>query len=1074
MSIQAIDRTSVHRLTSGQVVIDLQTAVKELVENALDAGATSISVKFREHGLEEIQVEDNGRGIEKEDWPGLALKHHTSKLTSFDDLATVSTLGFRGEALSSLCGVATLSMTTSTSPTLPLGTALAFTPAGDCIVGGKVPRSRGTTVKVERLFEQLPVRRKELDKNAKREMGKAVEMVQAYALIKTGVRFEVRNLVKSKSQVLLHTPISTTLRANFSNLFAPKSLPSLLDLDITLEVPTEKTVIKRLEGASESSTTVRVKGLISKPSAPHGRPAGNRQFYYINGRPFAPAKVTKAVNECYKSFNANQFPTVVADFQLAPDAYDVNVSPDKRTIFLHSEGNLITCLKEALARFFEPEKGTFAMQAIGPAQSTLATGANLAIKSEDEDPGAAEPDLEPPRKKRRDENGSPVASTPASSRTRASSNAVSRSPSVVIEVTNPIPPLRDEEVFLPEPPARFYGEEGSSEDAKPVVVDVPVADLPQSPAAVVSGDEGAHPAPLFRRNESPTPRPPPLRGSSPLVDPDDQLEESAAPTRSAMSGPAPRLAQTKLTFLGGENNQARNSRGKNRPPFSTRPASSTGESSTGRMQGLLRQFLHGAPRSEAIDDIAADIDELDDDDVEGRQAVSDIEEGGNPDRDNLPVGSSSPLLASPTGDLEALDSVRNDERDLVHCSEGMHDETGSSAPDALSDQPEDIVMDVGDSFSAVSATPDRPAPAVDHATDVDDVVEEEADDLEIIEASCACVHGSLGSDAEVEVLSPAPAAPDPTPPAVTALPFGAAPSEVVGTLVAADAQVAFDFGKLEQLWSASSPSSSAPRTSVAAEAPVPLEQEALAGAGIEERDDAAEATLSRVVSKADFDAMQVVGQFNLGFIIARRRVEAKVDVSGHELHDDLFIVDQHASDEKYNFERLQAETVIQSQRLLAPRVLNLPSADEITAMEHVDVLRLNGFDVQIDEDAGVGERVKLTAQPVSRDTVFDVGDLEELVELIATSGGSEVARPTKARRMFASRACRKSVMIGKALNHKQMTTILQHMGQMEQPWACPHGRPTMRWLASVGCGRAAAAAAACGDLRKTLEVLLLQ
>ncbi|KWU43746.1 DNA mismatch repair protein MutL, partial [Rhodotorula sp. JG-1b] len=343
----AIDRTSVHRLTSGQVIIDLQTAVKELVENALDAGATTISVKFREHGLDEIEVEDNGRGIEKEDWPGLALKHHTSKLTSFDDLASVSTLGFRGEALSSLCGVATLSITTCTSPTLPLGTALSFTSAGELRIGSKrVSRSRGTTVKVEKLFENLPVRRKELSKNAKREMGKAIEMVQAYALINLGVRFEVRNIVKGKSQVLLQTPISTTLRANFSNLFAPKSLASLLDLDLTLEVPTEKTVMKRLEeGAVESSTTVRVKGLISKPSAPHGRPAGNRQFYYINGRPFAPVKVAKAVNESYKSFNANQFPTVVADFQLAPDAYDVNVSPDKRTIFLHSEGNLIACLK---------------------------------------------------------------------------------------------------------------------------------------------------------------------------------------------------------------------------------------------------------------------------------------------------------------------------------------------------------------------------------------------------------------------------------------------------------------------------------------------------------------------------------------------------------------------------------------------------------------------------------------------------------------------------------------------------------------------------------------------------------
>lgn len=126
----------------------------------------------------------------------------------------------------------------------------------------------------------------------------------------------------------------------------------------------------------------------------------------------------------------------------------------------------------------------------------------------------------------------------------------------------------------------------------------------------------------------------------------------------------------------------------------------------------------------------------------------------------------------------------------------------------------------------------------------------------------------------------------------------------------------------------------------------------------------------------------------------------------------------------------------------SPRTLNLPSADEIVAMDNLDVLRLNGYDVLIDEDADVGERVKLIAQPVSKDTVFDVGgtsfsefalacraeaplstDFEELVDLIGTRSGGEVVRPSKARRMFASRACRKSVMIGKALNAKQMTTV---------------------------------------------------
>lgn len=178
----------------------------------------------------------------------------------------------------------------------------------------------------------------------------------------------------------------------------------------------------------------------------------------------------------------------------------------------------------------------------------------------------------------------------------------------------------------------------------------------------------------------------------------------------------------------------------------------------------------------------------------------------------------------------------------------------------------------------------------------------------------------------------------------------------------------------------------------------------------------------------------------------------------------------------------------------SPRALGLPSHDEITAMEHVEMLRLNGFELQIDDEAAVGERVKLVAQPVSKDTVFGVSgkspallpharpseslltscwaaDLEELLDRINGAAAGEVVRPSKARKMFASRACRKSVMIGKALNTSQMTAVVRHMGTMDQPWVswslrfvagrvadilplwrrcppqnCPHGRPTMRWV----------------------------
>ena len=101
-SIQVIDRRSVHQICSGQVILTLSTAVKELVENSLDAGSTNVEVKLKDYGSESIEVIDNGSGIHPKDYEAIALKHYTSKLKEFSDLTLVETFGFRGEALSSL------------------------------------------------------------------------------------------------------------------------------------------------------------------------------------------------------------------------------------------------------------------------------------------------------------------------------------------------------------------------------------------------------------------------------------------------------------------------------------------------------------------------------------------------------------------------------------------------------------------------------------------------------------------------------------------------------------------------------------------------------------------------------------------------------------------------------------------------------------------------------------------------------------------------------------------------------------------------------------------------------------
>lgn len=205
----------------------------------------------------------------------------------------------------------------------------------------------------------------------------------------------------------------------------------------------------------------------------------------------------------------------------------------------------------------------------------------------------------------------------------------------------------------------------------------------------------------------------------------------------------------------------------------------------------------------------------------------------------------------------------------------------------------------------------------------------------------------------------------------------------------------------------------------------------------------AEEELTRVIDKKDFDYMRIIGQFNRGFVITRLR---RRNV-GVPRVDDLFIVDQHAADEKYNFESLQQSTSIKSQKLLRPQPIELTSAEELTVVDNLQVLRENGFDIVVREDAapGSGNRIQLVSQPISKDTVFDMNgknhipclnfnliwtnvipgviDLTELLHLIQEKSGNQMVRCSKARAMFAMRACRKSVMIGMPLTTKQMITV---------------------------------------------------
>ncbi|KAH0537727.1 hypothetical protein KQX54_000189 [Cotesia glomerata] len=191
--------------------------------------------------------------------------------------------------------------------------------------------------------------------------------------------------------------------------------------------------------------------------------------------------------------------------------------------------------------------------------------------------------------------------------------------------------------------------------------------------------------------------------------------------------------------------------------------------------------------------------------------------------------------------------------------------------------------------------------------------------------------------------------------------------------------------------------------------------------------------------------MKIIGQFNLGFIIT-------------QLDGDLFLIDQHASDEKFKFEKLNSETKLKTQKLVIPKPLNLTAVNETILLEHQEFFHANGFSFDVNEYDQVGKRIKLIGMPVSGYWQFGQTDIEELIFLIKEGDPEgvnsnllegKILRPSRIRQMLASRACRSAVMIGTALNTSEMQRLLTQMSQMQNPWNCPHGRPTIRHLLSL-------------------------
>ncbi|WFD28365.1 ATP-binding mismatch repair protein [Malassezia nana] len=861
---------AVRRIAGAQVVPDMRAAVKELIENALDAGATSIGtcvapdaeLRFKEYGLGGIEVVDNGSGIRKEDYSMIGRRHHTSKLTSFDDLARVATFGFRGEALASLCSVAHVTLLTATERDAPMGTLLELAHDGSLKACDKrIARQRGTTVTLSQLLAPLPVRRRELEKNVKREFAKAQAIIQAYALVCEGVRWASSVLLpdgRRVSQLIVRAATGPQyLGANMTALFGPKAAATVQPLQLDL-----------------GEDGVRMVGLVSKPALGSGRSSGDRQYFYLNGRPWDCPKLAHIFNQVYHTFNAMQYPCVVADLRLGRHAYDVNVSPDKRTLYLHEEAALFERIRVALEQVWEPTRGVLrvqnqAFESLAPADEAPKRNAPEASREPTKTPRLEEPTVS---------TWSASWSSPPSSQ---ESNATQGVSSMRAQFRQAVRNFAVRRAQAPDYVSEHEEDTsmGADEDASSI----------EASDGASSEDE------LQGTSRSSSACP------SASVAPRDTLRRPSSPIVPAPAEPVPTLAPAEPVPREEPRHETQTSSPRALAPPTSEP--------------VLVQEECAAPRKDTVE-------------------------------------------ATPTLPSSVQPTVRSQRKSVT---------------------PTPASLEASESLDAAPCSPDASR--------------------------------NTARSRWTEPRSPA-ALPDTT----LTLPF----------------HLPDFYGRLEHV-----PGPSAPRVWQGAEVGVPDEQVV--------------AALERVLCKSDFAHMRVVGQFNLGFIIARRVT--------HDM-DDLFIIDQHAADEKFNFETLQRTTKIHSQQLLRPEPIELAPTDELVAMEHAAWLRMNGFDIQMDEEAPPGHRVKLLSKPVSKDTVFDLHgaclllmlDLEELLyQLREAHHGLECrVRCSKVHDMLASRSCRKSIMVGSALDLRQMRQVVEHMGETEQPWNCPHGRPTIRHLTTLG------------------------
>jgi len=946
------------------------------------------------------------------------MNHATSKIRAFDDLledkyadgkVQQKQLGFRGEALFSIANTSQSLIISTRTKVDKIGQRLEFRRDG-CLNQNSIKniqRKIGTTVAVVKLFDKLPVRRADMIKRIKAQRSSMLKLIQSYAVLCVGVRFNVIDISgllrspKCKTEVKLNTSersksIKDTVSAVFGSKFLSGMCPILVDLASVIAG-----VNAQAFDVENKSITWKIEGLVSRaPNACNGgKSARDVQFFTLNGRPVELPRIAKVMSAVWNNFESSclngmgerkrKKPACILRLFLPSKMVDVNLSPNKRQVLITEEKAICEMFRESVTSLWTKQTdGKF------KANEIEATA-------------------------RLNERNMKYITTPLkgnNQNSHPSGNIVTKGRTIRRENKTMVPPVEynegEKKNLLPE------GTQGKNGDTKQDNLIKDSVDKIKDSVPVAFFSDG-------QKN-------------------DLQLEGSSTNLSSFQ------LSETEVLNNGNRWSQKRRA---------------TEMSDNESNKYLVRRWEQTKLKFNANESKAQNDDiqkfkllrlKPNEDPVEGKEYDKEAvitEEGCSSGDKRAPLSENMKIDSYADSSLTAIEQSKTPsslqsigQPSFLPCT--MNDDVIALSAyfrNHLSYSKEKSEICSTPTSSTISPARKQAMTTLSQVTERDNdgqfLFQYDPDDFEMkaniigkkrrrLEDSRILWNGFNGTKKIVELAQ------------------------------ASRLHMRNNRKDLQKKFTSKS---------------------SLNDKINEYHEDSFEDSTTDngetvSLSKADFLGMKIVGQFNLGFILA----------TCEKKH--LWILDQHACDERYNFEKICTETKMHEQRLLAPLQIELSPSEENCVLENMTIFEQNGFKFYFDESKPVMHRLSLIALPHSgsggdgrKAVQFGKEDVGALCAILgadgacssngfiagsgtgADGGGSMVnnavrryagtggvtIRLPKSIAMFASRACRSSVMIGEPLSRKQMKQIVQKLRDTEQPWDCPHGRPTMRHVKNL-------------------------